>query len=336
MRVAVYRGYVRAFSFRNYVENVSRELERLGVELIYITKNSPIPKDVDLCWYPFSSPPRSLLRAKKPLVVSLLGDYCLRIPAQVVYGRGPLVSYIHRYLLWLRLALKWAIFDKYVKAIITVSQYAKRTLVEKLGFDENKVFIIYHGVDSNVFNPNGSRLKLKRPYFLHVSQYVPPYHNMKNLKRILEAYVQLPLKPKPYLVLVIPSYPEDINIDGVILIKKALPSKELAKLYRGALALVFPSLHETFGMPILEAMACGCPVITSNVTACPEIAGDAALLVNPYSASSIAKAMELVAEDDSLRKKLIAKGLKRVKEFTWERSAIRHKAVFEWVLNESK
>lgn len=207
-------------------------------------------------------------------------------------------------------------------------------MVEKLGLKPDKVFVVYHGVDHRVFNPSGPRLELDRPYFLHVSQYNPSIYNKKNLPRILEAYKKLTISPKPYLVLVIPGYPKTIDIDGVIPIRRPLPTVELTKLYRGALAFIFPSLHETFGMPILEAMASGCPVITSNVTACPEVVGDAALLVNPYSTKSIAEAMELIATDDNLRRKLIAKGLERAKEFTWRRSALKHKAIFEWVLKQ--
>lgn len=95
---------------------------------------------------------------------------------------------------------------------------------------------------------------------------------------------------------------------------------------------MFPSLHETFGMPILEAMACGCPVITSNVTACPEVAGDAALLVNPRSVDEIANAMRRLMEEQELRETLWERGLKRALQFTWRKSAKKHLEVFEKVL----
>ena len=98
---------------------------------------------------------------------------------------------------------------------------------------------------------------------------------------------------------------------------------------QNAFAFVFPSLHESFGLPILEAMACGVPVITSNVTACPEIAGDAAILINPRSVEDISNAMIKIAENKNLRKQLIEKGLERASEFGWEESAKKHLEVFE-------
>ncbi|ALL01990.1 Glycosyltransferase family protein [Pyrodictium delaneyi] len=338
MRVAIYSNKpVSILSFKNYIENVTREMEKLGVEFIYINKKNDISTkaDVDLYWYPFSTPPWSLVKVRKPLVISLLGDYGLDIPAWDFYGAGPLQSLVRRYVLKTRLLIKWSIFKRRSSAIITVSKYAKNTLVKHLKFNEKRVFVVYHGVDLNIFNPKGERVTLNRPYFLHVSQYVYPFHNMKNLRRIIAAYTRLDLDPKPYLVLVIPGYPKNIEIDGVILIRKRLDKEALAKLYRGALALVFPSLHETFGMPALEAIASGCPVIASNVTALPEVVGDAAIYVDPYSTKEIAAAMKMIAENEDLRRMLISKGLERARKFTWRKSAIMHKTIFEKILKES-
>jgi glycosyltransferase involved in cell wall biosynthesis len=107
---------------------------------------------------------------------------------------------------------------------------------------------------------------------------------------------------------------------------------ELVTYYKRAVGFIFPSLHESFGMPILEAMACGCPVITSNTTACKEVAGDAALLVNPYSVDEITSAMERLVEDSALRRSLREKGIKRASMFTWKKSAQEHLKVFEGAL----
>ena len=170
------------------------------------------------------------------------------------------------------------------------------------------------------------------PFFLHVSQYQP----VKNIHAIITAYDQLPLSDKPHLLIVAPGFPNCSIPAGVNLIVNPVSGEELAKLYRTALAFVFPSLRETFGMPILEAMACGCPVITSNVTACPEVAGDAALLVDPRSVSDLMGAMRHLAEDASLRADLRHRSLARAKQFTWRRSAEQHLEVFENVLRTRK
>jgi glycosyltransferase involved in cell wall biosynthesis len=96
-----------------------------------------------------------------------------------------------------------------------------------------------------------------------------------------------------------------------------VPEEKLPSLYRGAEALVFPSLYEGFGLPLLEAMACGTPVVTANTTALPEVAGDAALLVDPTSVEQIAGAMEQIVSDTSLRRQLREKGLTRAARFSW-------------------
>ena len=97
----------------------------------------------------------------------------------------------------------------------------------------------------------------------------------------------------------------------------------MPSLYRGAEALIFPSLYEGFGLPILEAMACGVPVVTSNITGMPEVAGDAAILVDPRSVEQISRAMGHIANDCSVRKQLIQKGISRAAGFSWASTANR-------------
>ncbi len=99
-----------------------------------------------------------------------------------------------------------------------------------------------------------------------------------------------------------------------------VPYSELPKIINQALALVFPSLWEGFGFPVLEAMACGIPVITSNISSLPEVAGDAAILVNPYNIGEITEAMQLIATDAQLRNSLSKLGIERAKKFSWEKT----------------
>ncbi|MGH7255735.1 MAG: glycosyltransferase family 4 protein, partial [Nitrospirales bacterium] len=113
-----------------------------------------------------------------------------------------------------------------------------------------------------------------------------------------------------------------------------LPVSDLRLLYSNAAVFVFPSIYEGFGMPVLEAMACGAPVITSNTTALPEVAGDAALLVNPEDANAMADAILRVVEDEAFRESLRAKGLERAKQFTWERTARETLALYREVCGE--
>jgi glycosyltransferase involved in cell wall biosynthesis len=108
---------------------------------------------------------------------------------------------------------------------------------------------------------------------------------------------------------------------------------DLPGLYSGARALVLPSEHESFGFPVLEAFACGTPAITSNTSALPEIAGEAALLIDPYSVEEIAAACRRLANDDGLRQELIEKGRRRAQDFSWRRCAEQTLAVYEGVFS---
>jgi glycosyltransferase involved in cell wall biosynthesis len=111
-----------------------------------------------------------------------------------------------------------------------------------------------------------------------------------------------------------------------------VPEAQLPSLYRSAEALVFASLYEGFGLPVLEAMACGTPVITSNTTALPEVAGDAAVLVDPTSVDQIAEAMGRINRDSSLRKSLRSKGLIQAKRYSWESTIARVQGILENVI----
>jgi glycosyltransferase involved in cell wall biosynthesis len=111
------------------------------------------------------------------------------------------------------------------------------------------------------------------------------------------------------------------GVKGRVVCPGRLPVEDIVRLYSHADLFVFPSLYEGFGMPVVEAMACGAPVVTSNRSSLPEVAGDAALLVNPESDEELAEAMARILRDASLRESLRRKGFERAKQFTWERAA---------------
>lgn len=100
-----------------------------------------------------------------------------------------------------------------------------------------------------------------------------------------------------------------------------VPQEDLPYLYSAARCLVYPSLYEGFGLPPLEAMACGCPVITSNTSSLPEVVGDAGVMINPHSIEEIAKAIDMVLSNENLRKEMIEKGLKQAQKFSWRKTA---------------
>ncbi|HUD10925.1 MAG TPA: glycosyltransferase family 1 protein [Candidatus Saccharimonadia bacterium] len=222
--------------------------------------------------------------------------------------------------------------------IATVSASAKRDIHEHLGIDNNRIVVLHNGVDTKKFYPRSKeqvevlRQKYDLPdaYVLYVGNLEP----RKNLNRVLQAYLDLPdaLRNSHGLVLVGGS--SWLGDDLYKKIEKAVASganivhpqtyvsdDELPGIYSGASMLAWPALHEGFGMPILEAMACGVPVLTADNSSLPEVAGDAALLVDAESEDEIRAGMERLLTDIKLRVRLIKAGHERVAHFTWADTA---------------
>lgn len=337
MKIATHIPKKLPFSIKNYIENVTNILTSQGVEFINFSSKEELElaiKNVDLIWFPDcaggSAPSLEFVNLitgrSKPTVATIHGAAPFSVPPKLYYPsiKSALKGEIYKYISF----FKWQIYKKIVNKIITVSNYAKYEISKKLKLPEGKINVVYHGVDSKLFNTNSANSDSKK-YFLHISQYQP----IKNVSRIIEAYEKVD-RPKPDLLLVIPGFEKDRKYlkKDINIITTPVSQQKAAKFYKKAIAFLFPSLRESFGMPILEAMACGCPVITSNVTACSEVARDAALLVNPYSVEDIAEAMEKIIRDKKLREELSQRGLQRAKEFTWEKSAEKHLKVFKEAL----
>jgi len=129
-------------------------------------------------------------------------------------------------------------------------------------------------------------------------------------------------------------FARDLGLGDAVVFTGFVDKEDLPKFYSAAFLFIFPSLHESYGLPILEAMACGCPVITSNVFAMPEMAEDAAILVNPYNINEIVDAMHEVLTNSSLREELRKKGIERAKKFSWRRTAEEYLKVYKEVVEE--
>ncbi len=215
--------------------------------------------------------------------------------------------------------------------ILTVSEFTRMQIVAWSGVSAEKVFNVGCGVDP-AYRPAGNSYDLQFPYLLCVSN----RKRHKNEFRVVEAFAGADLHTGMHLVFTgartaeLAEFIERFQITKRVYFAGAVPETKLPSLYRGAQALVFPSLYEGFGLPILEAMACGTPVVTANVTAMPEVAGGAALLVDPTSVKLIARAMEQIVSDTSLRQQLRHKGLARSAEFSWASTAARaHELISE-------
>ena len=204
-------------------------------------------------------------------------------------------------------------------SILTVSEFTRREIVEWSGVSLEKVFNVGCGVDP-AYCPEGDSYGLPFPYLLCVSN----RKRHKNEFRVVKAFANAGLGAEMHLVFTgnstteLADCIERQHVAPFVHFTGPVPEEKLPSLYRGAEALLFPSLYEGFGFPVLEAMACGIPVVTANVTAMPETAGDAALLVDPTSVEEIAEAAKRIVSDTSLRQRLREAGLKRSAQFSWE------------------
>jgi glycosyltransferase involved in cell wall biosynthesis len=226
-------------------------------------------------------------------------------------------------------------FAQKAKYIATVSEFSKQDIVQRYHIPAERIGVVYNGA-KDVYHPVNGEIKLKvknrysaeKGYFV----YVGSIHPRKNVKNLLLAFEQFKAETNSDLKLLIVGRKawdfEDVDsahaqmkFKDEVQFLGHLPPEELAEIVASAYAMVYVSLFEGFGIPIIEAMSCEVPVITSNTTSMPEAAGDAAFLVDPASVEAIADAMEQLAGDQNLRNALIEKGKVQIKKFSWQLTA---------------
>ena len=227
--------------------------------------------------------------------------------------------------------------------ILTVSQASKDDILHYLKVPASKVEVIPNALDERLAaTPSPEAQARVRERFLLTSPFILYAGNIKphkNVDRLIEAYSLLRRRGVDHAKLLIigdeiSKYPQlrrlvhRFQLHQHVRFLGFVPDATLAALYRMASVFVFPSLYEGFGLPPLEAMAAGVPVITSNVSSLPEVVGDAALLIDPMSPASIADAMARVLGDAELSRDLVRRGFERVKQFSWERSVARTHEVY--------
>ena len=224
---------------------------------------------------------------------------------------------------------------RWATQIITVSEHSKREIVKWFGIPEGKITVTPLGVDDEWYNDLDAE-GLARVKTLHALPdrfffFVGTLQPRKNIRRIIDAHKSLPQHMRREVPLVIAGrhgWKCDAEVaelqncsDGTMRWIQYVPAGDLLPIFKQATALVWPSLNEGFGLPVLEAFAAGLPVVTSNTTSLPEVAGDAAILVNPESVGEITEAMQTVASNESLQNDLRTRGRARAKQFTWARTA---------------
>ncbi len=368
MRIAIDARKLHDFGIGTYIRNILSGLARLDRETEYIVLCRP--SDVELVSElgvnfrpvpetarPYSiaeqiSIPISLVRERVHLlhephyvlppavrcraVVTIHDCIHLRFPQYLpnqfahAYARSSLWVATHR-----------------ASRVLTVSEASRRDILKYFNVPASKVDVIYNGMDERLeeaptdeeMQNVRERYQLNDPFVLYAGNIKPH----KNLERLIEAFHALRRDGLEHVKLLIIGD----EISKYATLRRAVhrhklhkhvrflgfvSDKTLACLYRLAGVFVFPSLYEGFGLPPLEAMASGTPVITSNVSSLPEVVGDAALLIDPYDAGAIAAAMRRVLTEPALAADMRARGLERVTHFSWDRSVRRIRQIYDEVL----
>ena len=226
-------------------------------------------------------------------------------------------------------------FARKATRIATISEFSKQDIAQFYNIDERKIDNVSCGINSNFFPLELQEIKEIRnkwsegkPYFFFVGS----MHPRKNIKRLLEAFNHFKQKTGSDLKLLLAgsilwskAEIEEVYLKGLykndIVFTGRLSDEELQKVLGAALALTFVPIFEGFGLPIVEAMQSGVPVMCSNVTSMPEVAGNAALMIDPYNIEDIAGGLEKISKDTELRQKLIRLGHIQKQKFSWERTA---------------
>jgi len=314
--------------FKNYKKVIIKEKFTLWWDQIQL-KNAIKKNNIDVFFSPYYKIP---LLTKTKTILSIFDVTYLLIEPYNTYIRSKL---------YLKNFIKLA--SKKAQKIITCSNYTKNDLLKILNLPKEKIEVAYLGVSSKfkiIHEKNKIELVKKKygidnKYILYVGNLKPH----KNVERLIEAYNLLPETIKQEYNLVLAGGQSKrltkgnkqfgpIDLQSIIFVGHIL-DEDLPALYSGAELFVFPSLYEGFGLPPLEAMACGCPAVSSHTSSMPEILGDAALFFNPYDVEEMSLVLRQMLEDENLRSRFRQKGLERARLFTFEKMTNRILDVFD-------
>lgn len=247
-------------------------------------------------------------------------------------------------ILQFRTAIRWT--ARRARRVITISENSKRDIIDIYEIPPDRVDVTYLGVDLTRFRPPLagagietvlSRYGIEKPYVLAIGNLQP----RKNLPRLIDAFVDLKRRrPELSHRLILAGKPafrhsevfsrvRKYGLDEEVIFTGYLPDDDLPVLYQGADVFAYPSLYEGFGLPVAEAMACGTPVVTSNRSAMPEVAGDAAILVDPEDTAEIAEGLLKILADPGLAATMSRRGEQQAKRFTWDSTARLTLTAFE-------
>ena len=277
-----------------------------------------VPPGLDVVHYPVTVP---IPQTRAPTVVTLLDVQHHDLPG--FFSRG-------------EAAFRRRAYDRaarHADVVVTISEFSKARIVDALGIDAERVETVPLGLDHSRFTPDGEKHTQDLPErFLLYPANLWPHKNHELLvdALALTGEVELVLSGQDYGRLTpLLARAQSLGVARRIRHIGHLPHEALPALYRSATGLIFPSLYEGFGMPPLEAMACGCPAAVADAAALPEVTAGAAITFDPRSPRAVAGAMERLWDDAELRTSLRDRGLERARTFSWRTAAERHRSIYE-------
>lgn len=365
MRIGIDARKLRDFGIGTYIRNLLRHLARLDRTTEYVILGRPADRDglaalgenfrfveETAANYSVGEQIRIPLALRRERVTLFHAPHYVLpplVPCRSVVTIHDCIHLMFPQYLPSRLAFTYArtsieLASRRATRVMTVSESSKRDILRFVDVPPGKIDVIYNSYDERfgIEPDEDAVVRVRERYQLH-DEFVLYAGNVKphkNLERLIEAFHLVRQQGLDHLKLVLIG--DDISkyaalrravhshqLHKYVRFLGYLPEETLAVMYRLAGVFVFPSLYEGFGLPPLEAMASGTPVVTSNVSSLPEVAGDAAILVDPYQPESIAEGIRRVLCDESLRRELRVKGLARARQFSWETSVRRVREIYD-------
>ena len=351
MKIVIAAWHVRDFNVgigrytRNLIEGIGRIDQKNQYDILTPDAYLPLvsPPNFRYRQIRFSNFKKRYWEQIAPLLVGPYDLLHFPFDSCVAMKRGKFVTTIHdvKPLLLSDGKRQWpwkGMFKRYlipnplekIDHVVTISQCSKRDIMEKLGVPEDRISVIYQGVEFDRFSPKplvSSGRAENPPYILCVSGSDPT----KNIQSLIHAYSKLPNRILKEFQLVLAGDLErdrrlgetitQLGLENNVVMTGIVSDERLVRLYQDATVFVFPSLYEGFGLPLLEAMACGCPVISSNRSSIPEVVGDAGILLDPLDIAAMSHAIDRVVTDSNFAEQLRVAGIRQAKQFSWDRTA---------------
>lgn len=320
----------RPISIQIYFEKLESLLAEYGVRFCFVDfGETRAPAGTDIIWAPGLGNrrvPPVMFDASMPTVATIHGLQHMGEPPR--FRELGLRRGLGNYLWMRRIRSDWSELSQSISIVISVHQSINGDIINTLFCKNDIIHVISHGVDEEFFAHDA--LREPNAPIVHLSQ----YSGVKNIKRLIDAYAEIKGELNRKLIVASLNAPELTTPEGCILKRDGVRRDHVAHFIGAAHAYASPSVLEPFGMTVLEAMALGTPVLTSVNTGAADVAGDAAVLVDPHDVGAIANGLIKVCNDDAFRRRAVAHGRERARTYSWRTCAEKHWRLFNDVLEQ--